>query len=106
MKTLKIIAVITFVALAASLLIASAYAYTGGRMGTSTTPNTSTGTAYGGYAGGMMGNGGMMRGYGSSGTVSQQSGSSSTTGSNLFTPMYNWMNGMIGFCRGMMSRIQ
>ena len=37
MKTLKIIAVITLVALAASLLIASAYAYTGGRMGTSTT---------------------------------------------------------------------
>ena len=98
MKTLKIIAVITLVALAASLLIASAYAYTGGRMGTSTTPNTSTGTAYGGYAGGMMGNGGMMSGYGYPGA--------SSTNSNIFTPMYNWMNGMIGFCRGMMSRIR
>ena len=65
MKTLKIIAVITLVALAASLLIASAYAYTGGRMGTSTTPNSATtGTAYGGHTGGMMGNGGMMSGYG------------------------------------------
>ena len=49
MKTLKIIAVITLVALAASLLIASAYAYTGGRIGTSTTPNSATTeTSYGG----------------------------------------------------------
>jgi len=103
MKTLKIIVVVTLVALAASLLIASAYAYTGGRMGTSTTPNTSTGTAYGGYAGGMMGNGGMMRGYGSGGTAPQQSGLSSTSGSNMFTSMYNWMT---GFCRGMMSRVR
>ena len=104
MKTLKIIAVTTLVALAVSLLVASAYAYTGGRMGTSTTPTyTTTGTAYGAHAGGMMGNGGMMRGYGSDGTAPQQSSSSSTTGNNVFTSMYNWMT---GFCRGMMSRIR
>ena len=70
MKTLKIIAVIALVALAVSLLIASAYAYTGGRIGTSTTPTSATtGTAYGGHTGGMMGNGGMMRGYGYPGAV-------------------------------------
>ena len=40
MKTLKIIAVLTLVALAAALLIASAYAYTGGRIGTSATTNS------------------------------------------------------------------
>ena len=48
MKTLKIIALLTLVALAVSLLIASAYAYTGGRIGASTTPASATsGTAYG-----------------------------------------------------------
>ena len=107
MKTLKIIAVITLVALAASLLIASAYAYTGGRIGTPTTPTSATtGTAYGGHTGGMMGNGGMMSGYGypgAVGTAPQQSSTPSTTTSNIFTPMYNWM---IGFCKGMMSRIR
>ncbi|MGA3060113.1 MAG: hypothetical protein ABSD92_07045 [Candidatus Bathyarchaeia archaeon] len=58
MKALKIIAVLTLVALAAALLIASAYAYTGGRIGTSVSANSNpTGTSYSGY-------GGMMRGYG------------------------------------------
>ena len=107
MKTLKIVAVLTLVALAATLLIASAYAYTGGRIGTSGSTNSlSTAISYGSYAGGMMGNGGMMRGYGYSGSVGTappQSSSPSTTTSNIFTPMYNWM---IGFCRGMMSRIR
>ncbi len=107
MKTLKIIAVLTLVALAATLLIASAYAYTGGRVGTSATTNSPNSvTSYGGYAGGMMGNGGMMRGYGDSGavgTAQQQSSTPLTTTSNIFKPMYNWM---AGFCRGMMSRIR
>ncbi len=107
MKTLKIIAVITLVALAATLLIASAYAYTGGRIGTSSTTNSpNPATSYGSYAGGMMGNGGMMRGYGYSGAVGtapQQSSTPSTTTSNIFSPMYNWM---VGFCRGMISRIR
>ena len=58
MKTLKIIAVLTLVALAATLLIASAYAYTGGRIGTSATTNSpNTVTTYGGHTGGMMGKG-------------------------------------------------
>ena len=48
MKTLKIIAALTLVALAATLLIASAYAYTGGRIGTSATTNSpNTATSYG-----------------------------------------------------------
>ena len=107
MKTLKIIAVLTLVALAAALLIASAYAYTGGRIGTSATTNSpNSATSYGSYNGGMIGNGGMMRGYGYSGSVGtapQQSSTPSTTINNIFKPMYNWM---IGFCRGMMSRIR
>ena len=107
MKTLKIIAAIALVALAATLLVGSAYAYTGGRIGTSTTPNSATiGTVYQGQTVGMMGSGGMMRGYGYSGAVGtapQQSSTPSTASSNIFSPMYNWM---IGFCRGMMSRIR
>jgi uncharacterized membrane protein len=102
MKTLKIIAVLTLVALAAALSIASAYAYTGGRIGTSGTTNpSSTATNYGSYTGGMMGNGGMMRGYGYSGTgdqTPQQSGTLPTTPSNQY------QSGEFG-CRGMMSRI-
>jgi len=82
MKTLKMIAVLTLVALAAALLIASAYAYTGGRMGTSTSANSaSTGKSYSGY-------GGMMRGF-------EQSPS---TPSNQY-PVGGWG------CRGMMGRI-
>jgi uncharacterized membrane protein len=106
MKTLKIVAVLTLVALAAALLIASAYAYTGGRIGTSgTTIPSSTATNYGSYRGGIMGNGGMMRGYGYSapaGTVPQQSGAPSTT--TPTTPSNQYSSGEFG-CRGMMSRI-
>ena len=70
MKTLKIIAALTLVALAAALLIASAYAYTGGRIGTSATTNSpNTATSYGSTNGGMMGRDGMMGGYGYSGAV-------------------------------------
>jgi hypothetical protein len=80
MKTLKIIAKLTLVVVAASLLTASAYAYTGGHIGTSVSANSAPiGTS---YYGGMMGNGGMMRGYGYSapvGTVPQQSSAPSTT---------------------------
>ncbi len=84
MKTLKMIAVLTLVALAAALLIASAYAYTGGRIGTSTSANSaSTGTSYSGY-------GGMMRGF-------EQSSSTSTPSSQY--PVGGWG------CRGMMGRI-
>ncbi len=107
MKTLKIIAALTLVALAATLLIASAYAYTGGRIDTSATTNSpNTATPYGSDNSGMMGRGGMMGGYGYSGaagTAPQRSSPPSTTISNIFKPMYNWM---IGFCRGMMSRIR
>jgi hypothetical protein len=82
MKTLKIIAVLTLVALAAVLLIASAYAFTGGHMGKSNSANSaSTGTSYSGY-------GGMMRGF-------EQSPS---TPSNQY-PVGGWG------CRGMMGRI-
>ena len=106
MKTLKIIAVLTLVALATTLLIASAYANTGGRIGASATTNSpNTPTSYGSYDGGMMSNGGMMRGYGysASGPTPQQSSTPSITISNILKPMNNWM---IGFCRGMMSRIR
>jgi uncharacterized membrane protein len=107
MKTLKIVAVLTLVALAATLLIASAYAYTGGRIGTSDTTNSPNGaTSYGSYTGGIMGRGSMMGGYGYSGAVGttpHQSSTPSANTSNIFKPMYNWM---IGFCRGMMSRIR
>ena len=106
MKTLKIVAVLTLVALAAALLIASAYAYTGGRIGTSSTTNSpATPTSYGSYSGGMMGNGGMMRGYGYSapvGTGSQQSGEPSTA--KPTTPSNQYPIGGWG-CRGMMSRL-
>jgi hypothetical protein len=106
MKTLKIVAVLTLVALAATLLIASAYAYTGGRIGTSGTTNSpSTAASSGNYTGGMMGNGGMMRGYGSSApadTVPQQPGTPSTT--TPPTPSTQYPIGGLG-CRGMMSRI-
>ncbi len=106
MKTLKIIAVLTLVALAAALLIASAYAYTGGRIGTSGTTNSpASARSYGSYSGGMMGNGGMMRGYGYSApadTVPQQSGTPSTT--TPTTPLNQYPNEGLG-CRGMMSRI-
>ena len=106
MKTVKIIAVLTLVALAAALLIASAYAYTGGRIGMSGTTNSpNSATSYGSYTGGMMGRGGMMRGYVYSapvGTESQQSGEPSTatptTQSNQY-PTGEWG------CRGMMSKL-
>jgi len=100
MKTLKIIVVLTLVALAATLLIASAYGYTDGRIGTSATINSpNTSTSYGSTNGGMMGGYGVS---GAVGTAPQQSSTPSTTTSNIFKPMSNWM---IGFCRGMMSRI-
>ena len=107
MKTLKkIVAVLTLVALAATLLIASAYAYSGGRIGTSGTTNSpSIATNYGSYASGMMGNGDMMRGYGYTApacTVSQQSGTPSTT--TTTTPSNQYPSGEFS-CRGMMSRI-
>ena len=106
MKTLKIVAVLTLVALAASLLIASAYAYTGGRIGTSVTANSvPTATSHGGYSGGMMGSGGMMRGYGYSApdcTGSQQSSEPPTP--TPTTPSNQYSTGGSG-CRGMMSRL-
>jgi uncharacterized membrane protein len=106
MKTLKIVAVLTLVALAAALLIASAYAYTGGRVGTSDPTNSpATATNYGSYRGGMMGNGGMMRGYGYSAPadiVPPQSGTSSTT--TPTTPSNQYPSEEYG-CRGMISRI-
>ena len=101
MKTLRIIAVLTLVTVAAALLIASAYAYTGGRIGTSVSTNSvPSGTSYRGY-------GGMMRGYGyySSapvGTAPQQSSAPLTT--TPTTPSDQYPVGGLG-CRGMMSRI-
>ena len=105
MKTLKIIAVLTLVAMAAALLIASAYAYTGGRIGTSDATNSPTATSYGSYAGGMMGNAGMMRGYGNSAPIdsgTQQSGTPSTA--TPATPTNQYPIGRSG-CRDMMSRL-
>lgn len=105
MKTVKIIAVLTLIALAAALLIASAYAYTGGRIGTSVTTNSPTTTSLGSYSGGMMSNRGMMRGYGystPSGIVPQQSGTSSAT---TPTPPSNQYPNTDWGCRGMMSRL-
>ena len=105
MKTLKIVAVLTLVAMAAALLTATAYAYPGGRIGTSVTANSvPTATSYGGYSDGLMGSGGMMRGYGYSapdGTGSQQSSEPSTATPTTPSPQYpigGWG------CRGMMSR--
>jgi hypothetical protein len=100
MRTLKIIAVLTLVALAAALLIASAYAYTGVRIGTSAN-SVSTRRSYSGYRG-MMGYGGMMRGYYDSApavTAPPQSSTPSTT-----TPSNPYPIGGLS-CRGMMSRI-
>src|SRR5208283_5860128 len=105
MKTFPLIAVLTLVAMAATLLIASAYAYTGGRIGTSVTANTPTGTSYGSYSGGMMGSAGMMRGYGYSapvGSGTQQSGTPSTA--TPATPSNQYPIGKSG-CRSMMSRV-
>jgi uncharacterized membrane protein len=106
MKTLKIVAVLTLVAMAAALLTATAYAYTGGRIGTSVSANSvPTATSYGGYSGGMMGSGGMMRGYGYSapvGTGSQQSGEPSTA--TPTTPSNQYPIEGSG-CRDMMSRL-
>jgi len=76
MKTLKIIVVLVLVAFAATLLIASAYAYTGGRIGKPVGTNSAPAGTADGYAGGMM------RGYGYSnpvGTTPQQSSTPSTT---------------------------
>ena len=105
MKTLKIVAVLTLVALAAALLIASAYAYTEGCISTFGETNPAfTATNYGSYRGGMMGNGGMMRGYGYSvpaDTVPQQSGTPSTSTPTI--PSNRYPSGEFG-CRGMMSR--
>jgi hypothetical protein len=105
MKTLKIIAVLTLAAMAATLLIASAYAYTGGRIGTSVAANSPTGASYGSYAGRMMGSAGMMRGYGYSapdGSGTQQSGTPSTATPS--TPSNQYPIGRSG-CRSMMSRL-
>ncbi len=105
MKTLKIIGVLTLVAMVAALLIASAYAYTGGHIGTSSANSVPTAASSGGYSGGMMGSGGMMRGYGYSapvGTVPQQSSEPSTT--KPTTPSNQYPTGGWG-CRGMMSRL-
>jgi hypothetical protein len=102
MKTLKIVVVLTLAVVAASLLIATAYAYTGGIVANS----VPTETAYRGYYGGMMSSGGMMRGYGyynsaPSGTAPQQSGEPSTT---TPTPSNQYPIGGWG-CIGMRSRL-
>jgi hypothetical protein len=106
MKTLKIIAILTLVALAATLLIASAYAYAGGSIGTSaTTSSPNSATSNGRYTGGMMGRGGIMGGYGYSApadTVPQQSGTPSTTTPTI--PPNQYSGGEL-VCRGMMNRI-
>jgi hypothetical protein len=60
MKTLKIVVVISLAVLAAAVLSATAYAYTGGVAANSVPKSTS----YRAYYTGMMGYGGMMRGYG------------------------------------------
>ena len=105
MKTLKIVAVLTLVALAAALLIASAYAYTGGRIGTSqTTKSPPTAKSYGRYAGRMMTNGDLMRGYRyppPAVTTPSQSGTPSTTNP---TPANQYPIAGLGR-RRMMSRI-
>ena len=81
MKTLRIVAVITLAVVVAALLTATAYAYTGGSIGTSVSVNSvPTGTTCRGY-GGMMGSSGVMRGYGYCAPVGagpQQSGAPST----------------------------
>jgi hypothetical protein len=96
MKTLRIVAVITLAVVVAAMLIATAYAYTGGRIGTSVSANSvPTGITYRNY-GGMMGSSGMMGGYGYCapfGTGPQQSGAPSTAiptvPSNLY-PIGGW----------------
>jgi hypothetical protein len=79
MKTLKIIIAISLAVVAAAILIATAFAYTGG-LAANSVPQ---GAPYGGYYGGMMGSGGMMRGYGyypcQAGRALQQPGYPSTT---------------------------
>jgi hypothetical protein len=95
MKNLKIVAVLTFVALAAALLIASAYAYTGGRLGASAN-SVSTGRSYSGYRG-MMGYGGMMSGY-------YDSAPAVTAPPQSSTPSNQYPIGGLS-CRGIMSRI-
>jgi hypothetical protein len=97
MKTLKIGVVLTLAVVAAALLIATAYAYTGGVAANS----VPTGTAYGGYYGGMM------RGYGyynsaPAGTAPQQSGEPSTT--TPTAPSSQYPIGGWG-CIGMRSRL-
>lgn len=99
MKTLKIIVVLVLVAFAATLLIASVYAYTGGHVGKTVGTNSApAGTAYGYY-------GGMMRGYGYSnpvGTTPQPSGTSLTTTPTQPSNQYP----IDGYgCRNMMNRI-
>jgi hypothetical protein len=102
MKTLKIVVVLTLAVVVAALLVATAYAYTGGVVAKS----VPRGTAYGGYYGGMMGSGGMMRGYGyynsaQAGTAPQQSGEPSTT-----TPTPSSQYPIDGWgCFGMRSRL-
>jgi len=105
MKTLKIIAVLILIAVAAALLTASAYAYTGGRIGTSVSANSvPTATSYGGYSGGMMGSGGMMRGYGYSAPVGTGSQSGEPSTATPTTPSNQYPTEEWG-CRGMMSRL-
>lgn len=104
MKTLKIIVVLTLAVVAAALLIATAFAYTGGVVAAN---SGSTGTAYGGYYGGMMGSGGMMRGYGyynsaPDGTAPPQLGEPSTT--TPTAPSNQYPIGGWG-CIGMRSRL-
>ena len=105
MKTSKIIALLTLVPLAAALLIASAYACTGGRIGTSGTTNSpSTATSDRSHIGEMMGNGGMMRGYGYSAPTDAASQQPSAPSTTTPTPSNQYPIGGLG-CRGMMSRI-
>ena len=97
MKTLKIVVVLTLAVVAAALLIATAYAYTGVAVAAN---SGSTGTAYGSYYGGMM------RGYGyynstPTGTSPQQTGEPSTT--TPTTPSTQYPIGL--GCRGMMNRL-
>lgn len=103
MKTLKIIVALTLVVAAVSLLIASAYAYTG----TVVANSAPTGTAYGSYFGGMMGSSEMMRGYGycnftQAGAAPQLPGDPSTT--TPPAPSGQYPIGEYG-CIGMRSRL-
>ena len=102
MKTVKIVAVVTLAVLVAALLIASAYAYTGGRIGTPTN-SASQASSYQGSLGGMMSGSGMMNGGGMMRGFAgpYQSGEPANA---TVTPSNQYPNAGLG-CRGMMSRI-